>query len=355
MAKKQTKVAIEDVLVIGEDDLKDKIHLIRGQKVMLDADLAEIYGYETKAFNRQVKNNIEKFEGEDFMFRLSRSELSICSRCKNCTLDNGRGNNIKYLPYAFTEQGIYLLMTVLHGELATRQSRALIRMFKRMKDYILENQENLEYRNNLQLAVKQISSLQGVEKLNSDIIRIDNQISDINAKLNNTVTKSEISPILLDFKNGVIQKEFVIMGGELLKATDVYTDLYASAKKSIYLIDNYISVKTLRHFCKVRDGVEITVFSDNLGSYLHSSDLEDFKKEYPRINLKVIRSENTIHDRFIILDYKEEDEKIYACGASEKDAGKKLTTIYLFDDARLVGIVYDEVEKLKANPSLKLK
>ena len=63
MAKKQTKVAIEDVLVIGEDDLKDKIHLIRGQKVMLDADLAEIYGYETKAFNRQVKNNIEKFEG----------------------------------------------------------------------------------------------------------------------------------------------------------------------------------------------------------------------------------------------------------------------------------------------------
>ena len=139
MAKKQTKVAIEDVLVIGEDDLKDKIHLIRGQKVMLDADLAEIYGYETKAFNRQVKNNIEKFEGEDFMFRLSRSELSICSRCKNCTSRNvalfsGNKGGTRYLPYAFTEQGIYMLMTVLRGELATKQSRALIRMFKQMKD-----------------------------------------------------------------------------------------------------------------------------------------------------------------------------------------------------------------------------
>lgn len=233
-------------LIISEGVLKNKIYSIRGQKVMLDADLAEIYGYETKAFNRQVKNNIEKFEGEDFMFRLSRSELSICSRCKNCTSRNvalfsGNEGGTRYLPYAFTEQGIYMLMTVLRGELATKQSRALIRMFKQMKDYVLDNQEKLEYRSNLQLAAKEIG------------------------------------------------------------------------------------------------------------------DLEDFKKEFPRINLNFIRSENTIHDRFIILDYKEEDEKIYVCGASEKDAGKKLTTIYLFDDTRLIGIVYDEVEKLKTNPSLKLK
>lgn len=360
MSEKQSKTVSKEVLIISEGVLKDKIYSIRGQKVMLDADLAEIYGYETKAFNRQVKNNIEKFEGEDFMFQLTRNEVRSLLRCKNCTSRNvalfsGNEGGTRYLPYAFTEQGIYMLMTVLRGELATKQSRALIRMFKQMKDYVLDNQEKLEYRSNLQLALKEIGDLRSIKKLNNDIIRIDNQISDINAKLNNTVTKSEISPILLDFKNSILQKEFVIMGGELLRATEVYIDLYASAKKSIYLIDNYISVKTLRHFCKVKDGVEITVFSDNLGSYLHSSDLEDFKKEFPRINLKVIRSENTIHDRFIILDYKEEDEKIYVCGASEKDAGKKLTTIYLFDDTRLIGIVYDEVEKLKTNPSLKLK
>ena len=356
MSEKQSKTVSKEALIISEGVLKDKIYSIRGQKVMLDADLAEIYGYETKIFNRQVKRNIEKFEGEDFMFQLSWDEAKVLPRCQNGTLEKMEsGSNFKYLPYAFTEQGIYMLMTVLRGELATKQSRALIRMFKQMKDYVLDNQEKLEYRSNLQLALKEIGDLRSIKKLNNDIIRIDNQISDINAKLNNTVTKSEISPILLDFKNSIVQKEFVIMGGELLRATEVYIDLYASAKKSIYLIDNYISIKTLRHFCKVRNGVEITVFSDNLGNYLHSSDLEDFKKEFPRINLKVIRSENTIHDRFIILDYKEEDEKIYVCGASEKDAGKKLTTIYLFDDARLVGIVYDEVEKLKANPSLKLK
>ena len=90
------------------DDIKKKIYTIRGVQVMLDSDLAQIYGYETKNFNRQVKNNIEKFDEEDFMFQLNKEDLKQLSRCKNFTLnrDSGRGSNIKYLPYAFTEQGI---------------------------------------------------------------------------------------------------------------------------------------------------------------------------------------------------------------------------------------------------------
>ena len=102
---------------------REKIFEIRGQKVMLDMDLARIYGYETKNFNRQVKNNIEKFP-EDFMFQLTREEAL---RCKIFTLNdkgNMQGQHIKYLPYAFTEQGIYMLMTVLRGELAIKQSIA---------------------------------------------------------------------------------------------------------------------------------------------------------------------------------------------------------------------------------------
>lgn len=282
----------ESPAIISESMIRDKIYTIRGQRVMLDADLAEIYGYETKAFNRQVKRNIEKFEGEDFMFQLSWNEANVLPRCQNGTLEKiESGSNLKYLPYAFTEQGIYMLMTVLRGELATKQSRALIRMFKQMKDYVLDNQEKLEYRSNLQLALKEIGDLQSIKKLNNDIIRIDNQISDINERLNNTVTKSEISPILLDFKNGIAQTEFVIMGGELTKATETYINIYTKAKKSIYLIDNYISIKTLRHFCEVRNGVMITIFTDNLGGYLHLSDLEDFRKEFPQINLKLIKSE----------------------------------------------------------------
>ena len=121
---------------ITVDSLKKNIYEIRGKKVMLDRDLAQIYGYETKNFNRQVKNNKEKFIGDDFMFQLNEEDIDELSRCKNFTLKDGtgRGNNLKYMPYAFTEQGIYMLMTVLKGELATHQSRELVKEFKRMKD-----------------------------------------------------------------------------------------------------------------------------------------------------------------------------------------------------------------------------
>ena len=120
-------------MIINEDDLKSKIYTIRGIQVMLDRDLAEIYGYTTKGFNRQVKNNIERFD-EDFMFQLTDADLQELSRYKFCTLNTGRGSNIKYAPYAFTEQGIYMLMTVLKGELAVSQSKILVRLFKQMKD-----------------------------------------------------------------------------------------------------------------------------------------------------------------------------------------------------------------------------
>ena len=132
-----------EVFMITEKSLQDKIYIIRGHKVMMDVDLAKIYGYETKNFNRQVKNNQQKFEGDDFMFQLSDEEVEELSRCKNFTLNKGmgRGSNIKYNPYVFTEQGIYMLMTVLRGELAIKQSRALVRTFKKMKDYILDNRE----------------------------------------------------------------------------------------------------------------------------------------------------------------------------------------------------------------------
>lgn len=132
-----------EIIILNENDLKDKIYTIRGVQVMLDSDLAEIYGYETKDFNRQVKNNIERFD-EDFRFQLTDDEIKIVSRWKFSTLNDepqGRGHNIKYNPYAFTEQGIYMLMTVLKGELAVKQSKTLIRLFKQMKDFVLTNSQ----------------------------------------------------------------------------------------------------------------------------------------------------------------------------------------------------------------------
>ncbi|MBO4812870.1 ORF6N domain-containing protein [Candidatus Saccharibacteria bacterium] len=148
MAKtNQDSKKAKDGLIIEEGMLRDKIYVIRGQKVMLDYDLAEIYGYTTSAFNQQVKNNLEKFEGEDFMFRLTRDEVEYFVKSKNLTTteNNYRGQSnlrsknlisswggVRFSPRAFTEQGIYMLMTVLRGPLAVKQSRALIRMFKAM-------------------------------------------------------------------------------------------------------------------------------------------------------------------------------------------------------------------------------
>ena len=142
------------VIEITEEYMKDRLYEFRGKKVMLDSDLAEIYGYETKNFKRQVKNNIAKFEGDDFMFELNDEEVENLSRCKNFTLNMGRGSNIKYKPYVFTEQGVYMLMTVLRGELAIKQSRALVKTFKKMKDYILENRDLIGRREILQLSME---------------------------------------------------------------------------------------------------------------------------------------------------------------------------------------------------------
>lgn len=139
-SKSQAKPNME-VTLIDERTIRDKIYEVRGVKVMLDFELAEIYGYTTKAFNQQVKNNIEKFD-DDFRFQLTWDELNSLSRSKKLTLNkNTGGSNVKYLPYAFTESGIYMLMTVLKGDLAVKQSKALIRTFRAMKDYIIENQD----------------------------------------------------------------------------------------------------------------------------------------------------------------------------------------------------------------------
>ena len=113
----------EKNIVIDENTIKKKVFNIRHQKVMLDFELAEIYGYSTKRFNEQVKNNAGKFD-EDFLFQLTRDEWEILRSKNSTSRSEQRSGGRRYLPYAFTEQRIYMLMTVLKGELATKQSKA---------------------------------------------------------------------------------------------------------------------------------------------------------------------------------------------------------------------------------------
>ena len=127
---------LQQLEIIDEKKLEDMIYTIRGQKVMLDFELAKLYGYETKVFNQQVNNNINKFL-LDFRFQLFNYEWNDVLRSKFLTA-NYLSSKRRYLPYAFTEQGIYMLMTVLKGEIATEQSIRIIRVFKTMKDIIID-------------------------------------------------------------------------------------------------------------------------------------------------------------------------------------------------------------------------
>lgn len=158
-----------NVDIIDETSIRDKIYEVRGVKVMLDFELAEIYGYSTKAFNQQVKRNISRFP-DDFMFQLSMEEAETLSRSQKVTLNKGaRGTNVKYVPHTFTESGIYMLMSVLKGDLAIQQSVALIRAFRTMKDYVIENQNLIGRHEFTQLQIKisenRISELENRAKL----------------------------------------------------------------------------------------------------------------------------------------------------------------------------------------------
>jgi len=248
-----------------------------------------------------------------------------------------------------------MLMTVLRGDLATRQSKALIRTFRAMKDYIIENQDLIGRHEFTQLKLevshnKEIE-LQSRAKLNE----IDEQIKTVVDKMSDVVMRSEISPFLLDLGKPTEKHDFLILNGEPAKADETYINIYSEANKSVFIVDNYISIKTLRLLQDIKPNVTVTVFSDNLGNKLHASDLTDFNTEFPHISINLHKIGGIIHDRYIILDFNTPEERIYHCGASSKDAGKKLTSITEYRDESIKAAFHSVIEKLFQNPNLILK
>ena len=310
-----------EIIIHSETDLRSKIYTIRGFQVMLDFDLAEIYGYETKNFNRQVKNNIEKFDN-DFMFQLNSNEVLELSRCNFCTSIQVKGvkGGRSYFPYAFTEQGIYMLMTVLRGDLAIRQSKILIRLFKGMKDFIIEREHLIGYDEVAKIAVQTAQNTENILEHSKDIARIDQ-------KLSNVPTKDDVVRIIEDFSNTEIKKDFLFLNGRSVEADLAYQEIYSQAKKTIFVIDNYIGLKTLVLLKSVPENVKITIFTDNLKKGLHQKEHDDFCKEYPNVLVSFKRTNGIFHDRYIIIDFGTENEIIYHCGASSKDAGSRICSI----------------------------
>lgn len=285
-----------EISILEENSIRSKIHVIRGQQVMLDFDLAEIYGYSTKAFNQQVKNNIERFD-EDFRFQLTKNEVDEFLRSKFLTLEQGKYS--KYLPYAFTEQGIYMLMTVLKGELAVTQSKMLIRTFKEMKHFIQNNSHVFAELDNIRKHLLE---------------------SDLHHKETDKKIKELFS--LMD-KYNVKETQGVFFQGQIFDAYAKFESFLAAAQKEIVLIDNYVDLSILRRLAKKKKGVNVIIYTDSK-TKITAQDVQSFNAQYPTLTLN-----HTVkaHDRFLIID----NVTIYHIGASLKDLGKKCFAFSIID------------------------
>ena len=247
----------ESTELMTVDNICNRVYIIRGQQVMLDYDLAEIYGYEVKNLNQQVKRNIARFP-EDFMFQLTREEVEsvksqiVISRENN--FFEGQCGGRRTLPYAFTEQGIYMLATVLRGELAEQQSIFIMRAFREMRHYIKQNQQfvtqaemHLVSARVSEISVQMSNMADRQKKTEQDIQVIQKSIDTLNE---NFVSDK-------DFKN------FVIYKGQKFEADAAYIDIYQQAKKSIYVVDDYVNTKTLQLLSQKQAGVEVVLFTEN--------------------------------------------------------------------------------------------
>ena len=327
----------EETELMTVDNIQNRVYIIRDQQVMLDFDLAEIYGYEVKRLNEQVKRNIVRFP-EDFMFQLSREEfLENCLKSQNATLNeqgNKRGMHIKKLPYAFTEQGIYMLATVLRGELAEQQSIFIMRAFREMRHYIKQNQQfvtqsemHLVNAKMSEMSVQMACMNDRQKKTEQDVKNIQKSIDSLSE---NFISEKDL-------------KNFVIYKGQKFEADAAYIDIYQQATTSIYVVDDYVNTKTLQLLSQKKKGVEVILFTENghgRNGFLTKAVVDDFVVQYPSLQIK---ANPDCHDRWVVLDYGLETETVFHCGASSKDAGKKLCAINRLENTELLHSVIDKL------------
>ena len=265
-------------------NIEPLIKVIRGQQVMLDKDLATLYGVETKVLNQTVKRNIERFPN-DFRFELSREE---CLRSQIVT-SNGRGGN-RYSTYAFTEQGVAMLSSVLRSQTAIEVNIQIMRAFVSMRHFIVNNAsvfsrlETIEYR---QLEMQQ--HLQETDKRIDEVFR---RLDEGNAK----------------------PKQGVFYNGQIYDAYTFVSDLIKSAKRRIILIDNYVDETVLTLLDKREEGVSAVIYTQQI-SRQFQLDIDRHNAQYTPINIETFRLS---HDRFLCID-----DDVYHIGASIKDLGKK--------------------------------
>ena len=277
---------VQAVVVSDDGNIQALIKTIRGVQVILDRDVARLYGVATGALNRQVKRNEERFPG-DFMFRLSAEEWDNLK----CQIGISSWGGDRQLPYAFTENGIAMLSSVLRSPTAIEVNIRIMRAFSAMRRFLLANAQMFQ-------------RIEAVEK---------RQIA----------TDTKVDSILQRLDAAETPLRGVFYDGQLWDARALVLKLVAGAKRSLVLIDNWATAETLDLFAKKRKGAKVTIFTSEHYDKKHvphrkisEADVKTFNAQYPKLT---VRYNESFHDRFLIID----DKELYLIGASLKDLGKK--------------------------------
>ena len=294
---------MNELTILENQIIQSRIYTIRGVQVMIDEDLALLYGVESKRLNEQVKRNIERFP-EKFRFQLTEAEyenlrsqfatssLDDSLRSQIATLESQRGKHRKYLPFVFTEQGVSMLSAVLRSQTAVEVSIKIIDSFVEMRKFISSNAHMfLRFE------------------------RVEQRLSLHDENFNKIFKAIE--------EKGAPQKQHIFYDGQIFDAYIFVSDIIKSAKSSIKLIDNYIDESTLVLFTKRDAKVEMKIYTKTISKQLEL-DLQKHNTQYPTIEIQKFELS---HDRFLIIDEKE----IYHFGASLKDLGKKWFAVSKLD------------------------
>ena len=280
---------------ISNEEIKNLIYTIRGKQVMLDSDVAMLYHYETKKINQAVKRNIERFP-EKFCFQLTEEEFSSL-RSQIVTLNEKQGQHLKYMPYAFTEQGVAMLSSVLRSKTAIEVNIQIMRAFVSMRHFMVNNAsvfsrlETIEYH--------QLEILQHQQDTDKHLQESDKRIEEVFRRLDEGNAKP---------------KQGVFYNGQVYDAYTFVSDLIKSAKKRIVLIDNYVDETVLTLLDKRDNNVSAIIYTQ-LISRQFQLDIDRHNAQYAPIDVETFRLS---HDRFLCID-----DDVYHIGASIKDLGKK--------------------------------
>ena len=285
-----------EISILEENSIRSKIHVIRGQQVMLDRDLAELYLVETKALNQAVKRNIERFP-ESFMFQLNNTEFENWR--SQFVTSNSDKMGLRRPPYAFTEQGVAMLSAVLKSETAVRVSIQIMNAFVSMRHFLQNNAE-------IFVELKTIQQHQ----------------IDTDVHLRETDKKVDELFSLMD-KYNIRETQGIFFQGQIFDAYAKFESFLAAATKEIILIDNYVDLSILQRLAKKKNGVNVTIYTDPK-TKLTAQDVQTFNAQYPTLT---VNHTTKTHDRFLIID----NATIYHIGASLKDLGKKCFGFSILD------------------------